>query len=421
MKIVERSVVQGELQNQQIGERLIRCSVIDNRGGAHDDSDIIEMGILTDIPDDYPMTPAIHQFRPRELPVRPPGGWFTACLIIPTGIGCEIGGHAGDANPVAKLMAEVCDMVILHPNVVNASDLNEMPTNSMYVEGSTLDRFLNGMIGLAPVTANRILLVIDDHEDKELVAKTVNMAEAARAHWGMHGKAVVKSDPRLTMTTSYADSGRAVGEVNGLQGIVDLLERFRDDYDAVAIASVIQTPKGTTQEYYEAQGAMINPWGGVESMLTHMLSLQFNVPVAHAPMMEENEVLVTGLVDPRMAAEDVSITFLHSVLKGLHQSPRIVHPNLIEGEVYGAEDVDAIVIPDGVLGLSVYAAKDQGIPVIAVKENTNLMQNDLTLLDWKPGKFYQVETYLEATGLLAAMKAGIDPVSLKRPLLARNL
>ncbi|MHB8898830.1 MAG: DUF3326 domain-containing protein [Thermoguttaceae bacterium] len=23
-------------------------------------------------------------------------------LVIPTGIGCEIGGHAGDANPVAN-------------------------------------------------------------------------------------------------------------------------------------------------------------------------------------------------------------------------------------------------------------------------------------------------------------------------------
>lgn len=28
-------------------------------------------------------------------------------LIIPTGVGCEIGGHAGDANPVAKLMGGV--------------------------------------------------------------------------------------------------------------------------------------------------------------------------------------------------------------------------------------------------------------------------------------------------------------------------
>ncbi len=173
MKIVERSAV-GEYPDHPHA-RLVRVSTIDNRG--HGDK--VECGLLMDIPEDYPTTPSILGFRPRELPVRPPGGWFTAVLVIPTGIGCEIGGHAGDANPVAKLLAEVCDMVILHPNVVNASDLNEMPTNSMYVEGSTLDRFLHGTVGLAPVTANRILVMIDAHTDKELVAKTVNMVEAA--------------------------------------------------------------------------------------------------------------------------------------------------------------------------------------------------------------------------------------------------
>ena len=45
-------------------------------------------------------------------------------LIVPTGIGCEIGGHAGDANPVARLFGPCCDNLILHPNVVNASDVN---------------------------------------------------------------------------------------------------------------------------------------------------------------------------------------------------------------------------------------------------------------------------------------------------------
>ena len=413
MKIVERTGV-GEYPIEQ-GERMVRMvttKVTPQRN-------TIEIGVLTDVPSDLPPTPHIQKFRPRGRPVRPQEGWFTACFIIPTGIGCEIGGHAGDANPVAKLLAEVCDMVILHPNVVNASDLNEMPTNSMYVEGSTLDRFLHGTVGLAPVTANRILVLVDDHDDKELVAKTVNMVEAARAHWGMQCVGVhVMGTPRMTMKTSYSDSGRAVGEVADMDEYVDLLTTRARDYDAVAIASVIQTPPGTTQEYYGAEGGIINPWGGVEAMLTHFLSLQFNVPVAHAPMLNNNDVLVTGLVDPRMAAEDVSITFLHSVLKGLHRSPRIVPHDQIEGEIYGACDVDAIVIPDGVLGLSVYAAKDQGIPVIAVKENKNLMRNDLTKLDWKPGQFHQVETYMEAAGLLAAMKAGIDPVSLKRPLLA---
>ena len=45
---------------------------------------------------------------------------FNAVLLVPTGIGAEIGGHAGDATPVATLLASVCDTLVTHPNVVNA-------------------------------------------------------------------------------------------------------------------------------------------------------------------------------------------------------------------------------------------------------------------------------------------------------------
>ncbi|MCK5642102.1 MAG: DUF3326 domain-containing protein, partial [Gammaproteobacteria bacterium] len=47
-------------------------------------------------------------------------------FIIPTGIGCSIGGHAGDATPAFKLIASLSDIAITHPNVVNASDINEL-------------------------------------------------------------------------------------------------------------------------------------------------------------------------------------------------------------------------------------------------------------------------------------------------------
>ncbi len=73
---------------------------------------------------------------------------MNVALIVPTGIGCEIGGHAGDANPVAKLIGKCCDKLITHPNVVNASDINEMPENTLYVEGSILNRFLRGELYL---------------------------------------------------------------------------------------------------------------------------------------------------------------------------------------------------------------------------------------------------------------------------------
>ena len=61
-------------------------------------------------------------------------------------------------------------------------------------------------------------------------------------------------------------------------------------------------------------------------MLTHAISTVYNVPSAHAPMMESTEVanIDPGVVDPRMAAEVVSLTFLQSVLKGLHVPLRCV-------------------------------------------------------------------------------------------------
>src|SRR5688572_28869652 len=37
---------------------------------------------------------------------------FNALLVVPTGIGAEIGGHAGDAGPVAKMIAGLCDNLI---------------------------------------------------------------------------------------------------------------------------------------------------------------------------------------------------------------------------------------------------------------------------------------------------------------------
>ena len=125
-----------------------------------------------------------------------------------------------------------------------------------------------------------------------------------------------------------------------------------------------------------------------------------------------------GIVDPRMAAEAVSATFLQCTLKGLQRSPRIVtEPTAMSRPgVFTAEDISCLVIPDGCLGLPTLAALEQGVSVIAVHENRSLMQNDLSGLPWAPGQFHQVSNYWEAVGVIAAMRAGIDPAAVRRPL-----
>ncbi len=139
-------------------------------------------------------------------------------------------------------------------------------------------------------------------------------------------------------------------------------------------------------------------------------------------MLETQEIAdeEPGLVDPRMAAEAISLGFLECILKGLQRAPRIVSEReamRLPG-VITANDVSCLVIPDGVLGLPTLAALEQGIPVIAVQENANLMRNDLSALPWAPGQFIPVANYWEAAGVMCALKAGIAPESVRRPLAA---
>lgn len=345
---------------------------------------------------------------------------FNVVLLVPTGMGCELGGHAGDAAPLARLIGSVSDTLITHPNVVNASDLNEMPDNSLYVEGSVISRFLMGSVGLQPVRANRILTVIDAHKEEIFSNAAINSISAARASFGANCVRVVKLDPPIFMKAEYTSTGAAAGYVDNLLGLWEVLDRYQDEYDAVALASVIHVPHIYHHQYFTSGGEMVNPWGGVEAMLTHAVSMLYNVPSAHSPMFEcpETANFDPGVVDPRMAAEAVSTTYLHCILKGLHRAPRIItsEEGMHAPGVLTAADVSCMVIPDGCLGLPTLAALEQGIPVIAVKENKNLMKNDLSRLPWCPGQYHVVENYWEAIGVISALRTGVVPDAVRRPL-----
>ncbi|MDA2923765.1 DUF3326 domain-containing protein [Acidobacteria bacterium AH-259-L09] len=345
---------------------------------------------------------------------------FNAVLLVPTGVGAEIGGHAGDATPVARLLASVCDNLITHPNVVNASDMNEIPNNGLYVEGSVVCRLLMGTVGLQPARANRVLVIIDAHKDETFVNAAINSVSAARGSFGLQCPRVVQLDPPIKLKGRFASSGRAAGQIEGLDNLLQLLDDYREEYDAVAVSSVIDVPPNYHMDYFLSEGAMVNPWGGVEAMLTHTVSSLYNVPSAHSPMFESKEIanLDPGVVDSRMAAEAVSMTFLQCILKGLHRSPRIVKDRdaMHHHSVITAADVSCLVIPDGCIGLPTLAALEQGIPVIAVRENRNIMRNNLLDLPWATGQLHIVENYWEAVGVMSAIKAGIAPESVRRPL-----
>lgn len=325
-------------------------------------------------------------------------------FIIPTGIGCEIGGHAGDANPAVKLIASVCDKLIVNPNAVNASDINEMPDNCLYVEGSTIDRFLETEIGLKQVKRNKILVATN----APLTDNVVNSVNAARATIGLESEIVVLKTS-LKMIAKKNEDGSAGGIVEGWEELVNQVKKH--DFDALAITSQIICPKEDVIDYIEHGG--VNLWGAVEAKVSRLISCALNKPVAHSPV--ENDWAIKEnynppVTDARLSAEMVSVSYLHCVLKGLWKAPRLV---LGISDINWI-DIDFMISPYGCWGNPHKACGKNNIPIIFVRENKTIYGSNWYEKDF--GSCVFVDDYLEAVGVIKAMDIGITIESIRRPL-----
>lgn len=322
---------------------------------------------------------------------------MTAVFIVPTGVGAAIGGHAGDATPALKVIAQAAGRCITHPNVVNASAINEMPESCLYVEGSMLDSFLERRIGLMPTLSNRVLVIHNNTGDKYVE----NLCGAAESTIGMSISRVELRIPLLMR--GWIDKSRGAG--GSINGIDALVEQVRDlDFDAVAVVTSIDTAPGVAMDYFKDGG--VNPWGGVEAIVSRQLSVLLGVPVAHAPVESHESRADQGLmrigldevVDRRIAAEVVCENYAHCVLKGLYRAPR----QCAVGDGVRLDDLTCLVTPTGVVGRPHLACRELGVPVIAVRENA-------TIFDESANWITYVATYLEAAGMVSAIRAGVDP------------
>lgn len=339
---------------------------------------------------------------------------FTVLHLIPTGIGAEIGGYAGDATPATNLLAAACDRLLTHPNVVNAASLYAARQNVWYVEGGALDRFALGEWCLRGVRANRIGLLIDRaiaDEDPAGLAHLLMATDAMRTvhgvsivGWGRTAKAVRS---RIVLSSDQSSAGEVENEDVLISGAESLMAQ-----GAEAIALVTKMPElqeEATESYLKGRGP--DPIGGLEAILSRVISRALMIPCAHAPY--ESPGLAVG-VDPRAAAESIAYTFLPCILEGLRRSPRPVPREAARGADLGFADVDAVVAPwNACGGIPVLAAARAGIPIVAVKGNEVFTSADPLALGFE---VLEATSYLEAAGLLLAIREGVDPQMVRRPI-----
>ncbi|MCP9825017.1 DUF3326 domain-containing protein [Synechococcus sp. EJ6-Ellesmere] len=340
-------------------------------------------------------------------------------LVIPTGIGCAIGGYAGDGLPAAPLLAAASGCLITHPNALNAAALYWSDPRIHYVEGWALNRFAAGDLALAPVASQRVGLLLDAGIEEELRLRHLQAAEACRASLGLSIGPVLSTDVPLEVCLSLGPSGVSSGRIGRPDALIRAGERLRQA-GATAIAVVARFPDDPGSEALASyrQGSGVDALAGAEAVISHLLSRQLGLPCAHAPALAP--LSLDPRLDPLAAAEELGHTFLPCVLVGLSRAPDLIPlrpesgPEPLGEAVIHPSRIGAVVAPAGALGgEAVLACAERGIPLIAVEGNPSLLEVSAGRLGLSA---IAAASYAEAAGLVLALREGLQPEALRRPL-----
>jgi len=244
-------------------------------------------------------------------------------LLIPTGVGCEQGGYAGDGLPAARLLAAASGCLVTHPNALNAAVLGWSDRRIHYVEGWSLDRFAAGELAFRPVAGRRVGLLLDAGIEPELRQRQLQAAEACRASLGLAIGPVLISEAPFGVSLSLGPSGSSWGSLANPEALLRG-GRALCDRGAEAIAVVARFPEDPHSPALAAyrQGSGVDALAGAEAVISHLLSRELGIPCAHAPALAP--LPLDPQLDPRAAAEELGYTFLPCVLIGLSRAPDLV-------------------------------------------------------------------------------------------------
>lgn len=337
--------------------------------------------------------------------------------VVPTGIGCSIGGFAGDAAPITNLLASTADYLITHPNAVNASNFIGLNSdNIVYTDGCSLDLFAQGLVNLHVPYLNKIGLIVEK-ADRRTLDIVFNVVNAARAVHGVNITDVVVTEEPIGGRCVENKAGAFVGTVDRPHVLFDACEKLvRNGVNAIAMTSeILDLPLDSYVNHFE--GEYPNPVGGVEAVLSYLTTTHFGVPSAHAPILNLDQLAVKNqVVDARGAGEHASASGLACVLIGLQRAPQIsTRADFRESDVLHWNNVLAIVTPASCLGgIPVIYGLRSGIPIIAVEGNRTIL--DVNKTNCGLADVIEVRNYAEAAGTILALKKGLALESIARPL-----
>lgn len=285
-------------------------------------------------------------------------------FIVPTGIGAQIGGFAGDASKWARKISKIAKLIV-NPNVVNAACFSGITDNMLYVEGFALDKFFKGECFLKESNNNVIGVIFDKAISQDVINIHINTINAVKTVYDINVRDWVITEEEVGVNFFIDKSGVSTGNIKNLSTIKNsAINLIKKGCNAIAI--VCNFPEEQGEDY--AKGIGVDPVGGVEAIISHYISKELNIPCAHAPAFDNYDIS-SDIVDERCAAEFITPTFLPCVLIGLSNAPQI---DFKEG--LKVEDLDFIVVPyDSLGGIPVIESNKRGVKIYAVEENKTVI------------------------------------------------
>ncbi len=283
---------------------------------------------------------------------------------LPTGIGANIGGFAGDIGHIVRKFSKHFK-VIVNPNAVNGGTLSAINSNMIYLEGYAFDKLLCGEIELIESKGNnKIGVIIDCAVPEDILNVHINTINAHRVVMGLDIQEPIYTKKPLGVEFYIKNDISSGTLLNPDELIQCAKEAISKGADTICVIGYFGEDADDA-DY--SNGTGIDPIGGVEAIISHLVTSELNVVCAHAPAFFNIDIS-TKIENAKVASECISSTYLPCVLQGLEYAPRLCD----KGEISN-KDITHLIVPSTALGSkAVLGAHKSGITICAVKNDTKV-------------------------------------------------
>ncbi len=308
-------------------------------------------------------------------------------LSIPTGIGANIGGYAGDFGYIAREFSKYF-YCIVNPNAVNGGILSAINNDMAYLEGHLFDDFFKGNISITPKKenkTNKIGVIFDSAIPQNIINVHLNTINALKMVQGIETIGIEYTKKPVGVEI-IIENNISSGNLNNPNAIVEAAEKLIQK-GAQAIAIICYFNEDAEDiNYSNANG--IDPIGGIEAVISHIITQKFKIPAAHAPAFLNIDIS-EKIENPKVSSEMISSTYLPCIMQGLSIAPDINKNN--KGKINN-KDVQYLIVPYDAMGSpAVLSCIKHNIKIITVKNRTmlNVTKEKMNISVYKEYESYE--------------------------------